>query len=218
MTSTAEDLAVLLLDPHTGRRLVDGTAFDRALAGATLLDLALAGALTPDGTGAKARLIPSGPAPADPLLEAALARITPGPYKAQRAVERLARGSWKQVIERLEIHGAVERTSGRVLGIFPTTTWTLTDRSRRPALLADVANALQGRAAPDQRTACLISLLHAVKAVHKLVDGPKKELRARAKEISRSDFAGPAVRKAVEAVQAAAVATIVAVNATVSGS
>jgi Golgi phosphoprotein 3 (GPP34) len=218
MTTIAEDLAVLLLDPHTGRRLVDGTAFDRALAGAILLDLALAGALTPDGAGAKARLTPSGPAPADPLLQAALTRLTPGPYKAQRAVERLARGCGKRVLELLDAHGAAERTSRRVFGIFPSTAWMLTARSQRPAVLADVTAALQGRTVPAPRTACLISLLHAVKAEHKLVDGSKKELRARAQEIARSDFAGPAVRKAVEAVQAAAVATIVAVNVTVSGS
>ena len=218
MTIIAEDLAVLLLDPHTGRRLVDGTAFDRALAGAMLLDLALAGALVPDSAGARARLIPSGPATADPLLEGARARLTPGPYKAQRAVERLARGSWKRVIERLEADGAVERASSRVLGIFPTTTWTLTGSSRRPALLTGVTAALRGRADPDQRTACLISLVHAVKAEHKLVDGPRKELRARAQAISQSDFAGPAVRKAVEAVHAAAIAAIVAANVSVSGS
>lgn len=218
MTTLAEDLAVLLLDPQTGRRLVDGTASDRALAGAVLLDLALAGALRPDGEGATARLHPSGPAPPDPLLEAALDRLTPGPYRAQRAVERLASGSWKRVIERLVTHGAVVPASRRVLGIVPTTTWTVTGRSGRPALLADVAAALQGRAAPAQRTACLISLLHAVKAEHKVVDGPKREVRARAEEIARSDFAGPAVRKAVEAVQAAVMVPVIAAGTAVSGS
>jgi hypothetical protein len=32
-----EDLAILRLDPHTGRRLVDGTALDRPLAAAAII-------------------------------------------------------------------------------------------------------------------------------------------------------------------------------------
>ena len=65
--------------------------------------------------------------------------------------------------------------------------------------------------------ALLISLVHAVKAEHKVVEGQRKQLRARAAEVADGEWAGQAVRKAVEAVQAsvmaAVVASTVAVNA-----
>jgi hypothetical protein len=63
----------------------------------------------------------------------------------------------------------------------------------------------------------LISLVHAVKAEHKVVDGPRRQLRARAAEVADGEWAGRAVHKAVEAVQAS-VAAAVAVSAAADGS
>jgi len=75
---------------------------------------------------------------------------------------------------------------------------------------------------PDVRTAALVSLLHALKAEHKVVD-PKEHrmtkhaLRARAAEIAEGSWGSEAVRKAVEEMMAAVmVATTVATTAAVS--
>ena len=72
---------------------------------------------------------------------------------------------------------------------------------------------------PDERTACLVSLVHAVKAEHKLVDGPRRKLLARAAEVTRGEWAGAAVRRAVQAVQVSvAVALSAAASAGTAGS
>jgi len=211
----AEDLVLLLLDPGAGRAVVDGTSLDRVIGGALLLDLAGRERITADGDGAKARLCVADATPTgDPVLDDALAGLDK-PLRAQKAVERLARGTRTPVLERLVEEGLVHPERSRVLGVFPTTTW-------RPGAVAAelrgrVAGVLRDGARPDQHMALLISLVHAVKAEHKVVEGQRKQLRARAAEVADGEWAGQAVRKAVEAVQAsvmaAVVASTVAVNA-----
>jgi hypothetical protein len=69
---------------------------------------------------------------------------------------------------------------------------------------------LTGKTEPDERQAALVSLLYAVKAEHKVVDGPRRELRARAREIAEGEWAGSAVSQAVRAVQATVMAAVLA--------
>ena len=63
----------------------------------------------------------------------------------------------------------------------------------------------------------LISLLHALKSEHRIVD-PKEhgltrnELQARAKEVSNGDWASEAVRQAIEAMMAGVMASITAAS------
>ena len=68
-------------------------------------------------------------------------------------------------------------------------------------------------ATPDGRTAALVSLLVAVKAVPKVVDGDKKAVGARARDIAAGDWAGAAVKKAVNAVNAAQASVIIGAGA-----
>ena len=211
MTTITEDLVLLLLHPEQGRALVDGTSLDRVIGGALLLDLAERERLTADGTGAKARLSVSDPAPTgDALLDEALSRIAGNPVRAQKAVERLARRTRVPVLERLVERGLVRRESSRVLGLIPVTTWPPADRGPADELRARVAAVLRDGQRPDPRTALLVSLLHAVKAEHKVVDGPRRQLRARAAEVAEGDWAGDAVRKAVQAVQTSVVTAVTA--------
>jgi hypothetical protein len=215
MTLT-EDLVLLLLDPGSGRAVVDSTSLDRAIGGALLLDLATRERITADGDGARARLTVAGAAPTgDPLLDAALARLDK-PLRAQRAVERLARGTRTPVLERLAEQGHVRRGSSRLLGLLPVTTWTPGDAAKE--LRGRVAAVLLDGARPDQHLAMLISLVHAVKAEHKVVDGPRRQLRARAAEVADGEWAGQAVRKAVQAVQTSVMAAVVASSVAASSS
>jgi hypothetical protein len=71
-------------------------------------------------------------------------------------------------------------------------------------------------ATPDGRTAALVSLLAAVNAAHKVVDGDKKLIRARAKDIAAGEWAGAAVKKAIDAVNAS-IAIVIAVTAAAAG-
>ncbi|WP_219418426.1 GOLPH3/VPS74 family protein [Pseudonocardia nigra] len=221
MSTITEDLVLLLLRPDTGRPVVDSTSLDRAIGGALLLDLSTRDRVTADREDAKARLTLTNAAPTgDPLLDAALARLGPAPLKAQKAVERLARKTREPVLERLAERGLVRRERTRPLGLFPLTSWPAVDASARKELRGRVAAVLLDGKAPDQHLALLISLLHAVKAEHKVVDGPRRELRARAKEVAQGDWAGQAVQKAVQAVQAsvAVVVSVVAVAGSAGGS
>jgi enolase len=64
---------------------------------------------------------------------------------------------------------------------------------------------------PTQRTAALASLLSAVDAVPKVVPSDdRRAVKRRAKEIAEGEWAGVAVRKAVEAVNAAVATAVVA--------
>ncbi|WP_232666176.1 GOLPH3/VPS74 family protein [Pseudonocardia sp. TRM90224] len=216
MASVAEDLALLLFDPTTGRSIVDGTSLDRAIGGALLLDLSLSGRVTAAGEGAKARLTVADPSSTgNNILDAALAKLGGSPVRAQRAVERLASKTRVPVLERLVERGVLDRRSERRLGLFPATAWPAIDPAPREALRSRLGDVLLKGGRPDEHTACLVSLLHAVKAEHKIVDGPRREVRARAREITSGEWAGAAVRKAVQAVQTS---VAIAVSAAVSAS
>jgi hypothetical protein len=212
----AEDLVLLLLDPRTGRAVVDSTSLDRAIGGALLLDLSTRERITADGGGARARLSVVDAAPAgDPLLDTALARLDK-PLRAQKAVERLARGTRTPVLERLADQALVRHERNRLLGILPISTWTPGHAAQE--LRGRVAAVLRDGAQPDQHLALLISLVHAVKAEHKIVDGPRRQLRARAAEVADGEWAGQAVRKAVQAVQTSVMAAVAASTAAASTS
>lgn len=218
MTLT-QDLTLLLLAPDTGRAVVDSTSLDRVIGGALLLDLATRERITADGDGAKARLSVADATPTgDAVLDDALARFDK-PLRAQKAVERLARGTRTPVLERLAEQGLVRREQSRLLGVLPVTTWLPGGAAKE--LRGRVAAVLLDGTQPDQHIALLISLVHAVKAEHKIVDGPRRQLRARAAEVTEGEWAGEAVRKAVQAVQTSVLAAVVAttvVTSSTSGS
>lgn len=216
MTTLAEDLALLLVDPESGKPVVDGTAFDRAIGGALLLDLTVAERIAVTGSGAKARVAVTGGPTGDPLLDAAMDRLGSKERRAATAVERLSSKLRAATFARLVAAGVLEEEKGRFLAVIPTTTWRSADPRPRVALHQGVAAVLTRKGEPDERQAGLISLLYAVQAEHKVVDGPRKQLRARAKEIAEGDWAASAVRQAVQAIQATVMAAVVA--STVAGS
>ncbi|SHL37574.1 Golgi phosphoprotein 3 (GPP34) [Pseudonocardia thermophila] len=214
MSTLAEDLALLLVDPTTGKPVVDGTAFDRAVAGALLFDLAGAERIAVTGTGAKARVAVVGGPTGNPLLDAAIDRLGPKERRAAGAVERLAKMR-SAVFARLVDAGILTAERNRIFGLIPTTTWRFPDPGPRAALQGGLAAVLTAAAEPDARQAALVSLLYAVKAEHKVVAGDRRALRARAKQVAEGDWAGSAVAQAVQAVQATVMAAVVA--ATVAG-
>jgi hypothetical protein len=85
-----------------------------------------------------------------------------------------------------------------------------------------MGDALVQQVAPDARTAALIALVHALRCEHKIVDPrqyglPKRELRARAEQIAKGNWASEAVRKAIDEMIAAVVAATSAAAATSAG-
>jgi hypothetical protein len=122
----------------------------------------------------------------------------------------------QDLLNRLASQGLVREERGRALGIFPTTHWPATDMAHEARLRAELSQVLVHGMQPTQRTAALTSLLSVVDAVSKVVPSDdRRAVKRRAKEIAEGEWAGVAVGKAVEAVNAA-VATA-GVVATTSG-
>jgi hypothetical protein len=202
VATLAEDLVLLMTDPDSGRIVVDTTALDRAVAGALLLDLALRERLDAEGTGRRVRLFVSNAGRSgEPVLDVALDLLGDSRLPAVRAVERLTKRTRDAVFDRLEQRNLVRRFHARILGVFPSIRWQVLDAAAQHHLRARVAGVLLDGQPPDIRVACLISLLHAVRAAHRVVDGPARLIRARAAEIAGGERIGSAVRSAVDGVR-----------------
>jgi hypothetical protein len=101
-----------------------------------------------------------------------------------------------------------------VLGLFPRKSWPAVDSAHEDSVRAELTAALVGGERPSDRAGALIALLHAIGAVPKVVQGDKKAIKARAGEIGEGDWASAAVKKAVQAIQAAVTAAIVVASTT----
>jgi hypothetical protein len=221
----AEELLLLLLRDDTGRPIVDGTRLGAALAGSAVVELTLAGSLRlteQDEPGVKkGRLVATGVPATDPRL-AELLTVADG-RKPKDAVSRLSGfGSWRNhaknlkdaLLEDLAEAGILREEHGRALGLFPTTVWKPGDPGAEAEIVIRIRAAVVGGGEPDERTAALISLVQAVDALPKIIpDVDRRAVKRRGKEISEGDWAAPAVRKAVQDVNAVMIAVIAGTSA-----
>lgn len=203
---------LLFIDERTKRLSVGSQAAENALAGAVLIELVDSGHVAFQPNGKKLQVVDPTP-PKDALLQEALARFD-RPLRPQSAVERLRKKLYKNVVARLEERGVVRVEPRKVLGIFPGKSYVITDDDAYRKVRHLVGEVAQGYRGPDARTGALITLMYAVNAVHKVFDGDKREMKKRAKEIAAGNWAGDAVRRAVEAIQAGVTA---AASAAASG-
>ena len=210
----AEDLMLLFINKENGRLLADSTSVENALAGAVLIELVNSGRVAFEPNGKKVQVVDPTPL-RDPLLQESVMRFD-RPMKPQRAVERLRKRLRDNVIAQLEGRGVVRVEPRKVLGIFPARSYVITDEARFADVRRAVGEIALGYRAPDARTGSLITLLHAVKAVPKVFDGDRREMTRRAKEIAAGNWAGEAVRRAVEAIQAGVAAAAAAAAAAAS--
>ncbi|TMC09120.1 MAG: GPP34 family phosphoprotein [Chloroflexi bacterium] len=105
-----------------------------------------------------------------------------------------------------------------MLGLFATRRWPAQDARHEAQVRQLIVEALAGRAAPDARCAALIALVHALRCESKVVDAgacglSRRQLRQRAGEIARGDWASEAVRKAIDEMIAAIIAATTAASA-----
>jgi len=223
----AEDLLLLVTDDASGRLSVPGAQADAGLGGANLVELTLLGKVDVAGEqdpGKPGRVIvrDSSP-PVDEVLDAALRTVSARQGSKPSAVIRPLGNNLRPVLyQRLAASGVLRAGRGRALGIFPTRTWPAQDPSHEPEMRQLVTQALVQPSAPDERTAALIALLHALKCEHKVVDPrpyqlSRRQLRARAAEIAQGNWASEAVRKAIDEMMAAVAAASAAATAASSG-
>ena len=214
----AEDLLLLVTDDATGRLSVSGEPVDAGLGGANLAELTLRGKVDVSGDqdpGRRGRIIVRDPSPpGDEVPDAALQTLVKRQGRKPSAVIRLLGKNLRPVLyQRLVASGVLRAGQGRALGIFPTRTWPAQDPSHEAEVRQLVTQALIHSAAPDERTAALIALLHALKCEHKVVDPracqlSRRQLRKRAAEIAQGNWTSEAVRKAIDEEIAAGVTVV----------
>jgi hypothetical protein len=212
----AEDLLLLLTDDRTGKLVVGANEVDVALGGALLIELALAQRVDvagDDGPVRKGRLLVKDAGPtSDSVLDEALGQIDAKQGKAPKdVVSGVGKGVRERLHARLGERGLLHEETAKILGIFPSRRWPSTDPTHEDSVRALVADALRAGSTDDARVAALIALLHALKAVGKVVDPAelgmaKREMNASAKRIAAGDWASEAVRKAIDAMSAAVIA------------
>jgi len=108
----------------------------------------------------------------------------------------------------------------RTLGLFTRHSWPAADSHREEEACHAITEALVGGAPPDTHTAALIALLHALHAEQEVVDVhtsgiSKDDVRARASEIAKGDWASAAVRESIEAMLSAVMAATTGAVSTV---
>jgi hypothetical protein len=212
----AEDLALLLYDDVSGKPITGSPGLDYALAGAVLIELTLLGKvdIAEAGESVKAgrlKVLDTRPT-GDAILDERLTLLASKPgARPKDLMRKLSSNLRYQVLARLAERGVLEQDKGKVLGLFPVTRWPAKDARHEAEVRTGLDNVLKLGTQPDERTAALIALLSALNTVPKVVTGvvDKKALKQRAKEISESEWAATAVRKAVQEVQAAVTAAIV---------
>jgi Golgi phosphoprotein 3 GPP34 len=213
----AEDFLQLLLEDESGRNVAGGMETDYGLGGAILIDLVMAGRVTPageDDDAKEGRLVVRDPSPTgDAMLDGALRVLAEKPLGGRRAVEKLSKDAKEQVLARLVQRGMVREDRG---GFLSRTTWPAVATEHEQRLVATIEAALADPAEPDLHAVNLISLLHAVGAVHEVIDpdtfpGGRKELKARAKQIAENSPLDDAVRAAIDTITVA-IATILIAN------
>lgn len=225
----AEDLLLLLTDDDTGKLTVSASEADIALGGATLVELTLMDRvdLTTDADpGKPGRLVVRDKSPTgDAVLDTALRTVGDRAGKKPSAViTPLSKNLRDLLYARLVEQGILRSAHGKILGIFPTRSWPTAQGQHETDVRRHVTQALVQGTTPDVRTAALISLLHALKSVRKVVDPRehgvrKQDLDARAKQIAEDSWGSQAVRRAIDEMMAAVmVATTVATTAAMTSS
>ena len=224
----AEDLLLLVTDDASGRLSAPVAPVDAGLGGANLVELTLRNKVGLSGErdqGKPGRLLVRDPSPAgDAVLDAALQIVLAHQgQKPSTVIKPLSKNLRPTLYQRLADSGIVRAERGKMFGVFPSHRWPAQDASHEAEVRRLMTQALVQREAADTRTAALIALVHAVGCEDKVVDPrqyglSRRELKARAEEIAKGNWASEAVRKAIEEMMAAVMAaTTAAAIATTGG-
>ncbi|HLR97319.1 MAG TPA: GPP34 family phosphoprotein [Jiangellaceae bacterium] len=221
----AENLLLLVLDDETGKVVIDTSKLDAALAGSILLELARAERLDvgePGFWSSTGPIVVADPTPTgDAVLDAALAEAGEKERKPADLISTVQKDLRDTLVERLADRGVLSREEGRVLGIFPTTSWPAEDSSHEDEVRRRLHDVLVGGVTPDERTQALVGLLAALDAaptaLHITDRHTKKAVKKRAEELREASWTDDAIGKALSNVDAAVMAAVI-VPAAVSGS
>lgn len=205
---------LLLMTKDDGHLVADGTRIDLGLAGATLCDLVEMRHLDLDKDG-KVVILSTAETGSLVLDEACRRFADRGGKKAGSTLSKVAKDLRDGVYGELQAQGAVIREDHKMLGIFPQHSWPVQDPARVRELRQVVFGALGQPDGVNARTAGLVSLISATDTVKEVTEGfasalSVKDLKQRAKTIADGDLEGAAVSKAMQDVQVAINAAVMA--------
>jgi hypothetical protein len=213
----AEDLLLLLYNDESGKPITGNPGLDYSLAGAVLIELTLLHKVdiaAPGDDVKEGRLkVLDTSSTGDAILDQRLALLAEkSGQKPKNLMSKLSKGLRDQVLARLAERGVLEADKDKILGLFPVTRWPAKDARHEEEVRTALGSVLKLGTQPDERTAALIALLSALNVVPKVITDAvdNKALKRRAKEIAESEWAAAAVRKAIQEMQAAVTAAIVA--------
>lgn len=207
----AEELLLLAYD-DAGSMKADGSAVDLVLAGALLMELTLAQRVDI----VDKHVVVTDPTPTgDPFVDDALAAIgADGRHRKPKDwVSRLSKGLRGRLLDRMVAANVLRRDRDKVLWVFPRTRYPSTTGAE-----PDVEIRTRGRlraavdgGPADPRTGALCALVKAAGLEGNAFPGrPRKEVRARLREVAAASWPADAVRTAIEEVEAAVLAAAMA--------
>lgn len=207
MQYLSQDLILLALNPQTGKtRFSWYAALEYGLVGSLLLDLVLRDklAINDDNRVIGATAGNTGDEFLDRHLNEVLASSRPRTAKFWITRWR-RRYRWFQpiVLQNLVDLGVLERQEQRILGLFPTQRYFLTDESIQREIVQQVRTAVLAGTGLNSRMAALISLMqasHLTDAVFRPEERPEARLQIEA--IAEGELVGKAVSKAIFTIQA----------------
>jgi golgi phosphoprotein 3 len=210
MQYLSQDLILLALNPETGKtRFSFYAALEYGLVGSLLLDLVLQGKLEIDNDNRVIGAISGNTG--DEFLDRHLNEVLASsrPRTARFWITRWRRRyRWFQpvVLQNLVDLGVLERQEQRILGLFPTQRYFLTNESIQREIVQQVRAAVLEGIGLDSRMAALISLMqasHLIDAVFRSEERP--EARSLIRAIAEEELVGKAVSKAIFTIQAATI-------------
>lgn len=222
-----DELLLLVTDDTTGkRRGGPASSLDAALGTALLVELSLRERISiapaESGWRERGKVTVIDPSPTDdPDLDALLARLAGQPGQRVRTLinpavgKRISSGLRNRRLALLVRQGVLAEERSDVLGIrrHPTR-----DAAPEHEVRARLQAALVDGLTPTERTVALIALLDAAQLLMKVATwADKRAVKARAKELSKGDWAAKAVRDAIAQMTAAMAASATAAAAAGSG-
>jgi hypothetical protein len=203
----AEEFVLLCLDDTSGTSTF-GVVYEPALGGALLGELALrerVGVRPGDRPERPVLAVTDGSPTDDPVLDETLEHLLRHEgttvYDVVNAFKPppFVTGLRERLLARLAEAGVLRREQGRLLRIFPRTTWPTNDPGPEEEVQRRLERALLGGETPSERTVALIGLLRASAQLQRVVPSEDhKALEARAAALGEGDWAAGAVKQAVD--------------------
>jgi hypothetical protein len=211
--SIPEEILLLALREREGT-MIHGGQSRFALSGAVFGELLLRGKLDVD-TSSRRRLVTirNASETGDALLDEFVKQVAVSPRRAslQTWITRCARGGLKdRLAAGLCDRGILRAENKKILGLFRRVVYPEANAGPEREIRTRIGRAIESDSAPvDEKTTILVSLAFYGGLLRSiLAPGQLKSRRARVRQIVAGDLAGPAVKAAIDAMDAGVIAAV----------